>query len=140
MEHMMTTPQSANLYDYAIEGPRNSQLWSHYYLLYLQDITAVFDGFTALDVNDLGILHNELRVVVGPNGAGKSTMCDVISGLTRPATGSVFFDGKDITNHDVAAISSSGVGRKFQVPNVFDSLSVWDNMRLAIPSSRQKQP
>lgn len=133
----MTTAQTVNTYDYAIEGPRNSRLWSQYYLLYLQDITAVFDGFAALDVSDLGILHNELRVVVGPNGAGKSTMCDVISGLTQPATGMVYFDGKNITGEDVSAISSAGVGRKFQVPNVFDSLSVWDNMRLAIPSSRK---
>ena len=77
-------------------------MWSHSYLLFLQDITAVFDGFTALDVKDLGVLHNELRVVVGPNGAGKSTMCDVISGLTKPATGSVFFDGQEITGQDVA--------------------------------------
>jgi urea transport system ATP-binding protein len=133
----MTVSHLANPYDYALEGPRKSQLWSHYYLLFLQDITAVFDGFTALNVADLGILHNELRVVVGPNGAGKSTMCDVISGLTQPATGSVYFDGHEITGHDVASISSAGVGRKFQIPNVFDSLSVWDNMRLAIPATRQ---
>jgi len=123
-------------YDYVLEGPRNSQLWQHHYLLFLQDVKAVFDGFTALDVADLGILHNELRVVVGPNGAGKSTMCDVISGLTAPATGKVFFDGDDITGMDVAAIASRGVGRKFQIPNVFDSLSVWDNMLLALPKSR----
>jgi urea transport system ATP-binding protein len=124
--------QSVDIYDYNLEGPRNSQLWDRYYLLFLQDITAVFDGFKALDISDLGIGHNELRVVVGPNGAGKTTMCDVVSGLTSPTTGSVYFDGRDITGHDEATIAQKGVGRKFQVPNVFDSLTVWDNMLLAV--------
>ena len=80
------------LYAYREEGPRENRLWDRRYLLFLQDITAVFDGFTALDIADLGIAHNELRVVVGPNGAGKTTMCDVISGMTRPTTGTVWFD------------------------------------------------
>ncbi len=121
-------------YDYVIEGPRNSQLWKERYMLFLEDITAVFDGFTALDIEDLGIGHNELRVVVGPNGAGKTTMCDVISGMTRPATGKVYFDGLRIDGMDEAQIAQRGVGRKFQIPNVFDSLTVWENMMLALPN------
>ncbi|GIW75820.1 MAG: hypothetical protein KatS3mg104_0883 [Phycisphaerae bacterium] len=80
-------------YNYRIEGPRHSQLWSKRYILFLQDITCVFDGYKALDIPDLGVGHNELRVVVGPNGAGKTTMCDVISGLTNPTTGSSLFCG-----------------------------------------------
>lgn len=121
-------------FDYVIEGPRHSQLWSTRYLLFLQDVTAVFDGFKALDIHDLGIGHNELRVVVGPNGAGKSTMCDVISGMTRPATGKVFFNGSEITQLSDTDIAQRGVGRKFQIPNVFDSLTVWENMLLALPN------
>jgi urea transport system ATP-binding protein len=121
-------------HDYANEGPRNSQLWNHRYILFLQDATAVFDGFKALDIVDWGIGHNELRVVVGPNGAGKTTMCDVISGMTRPATGKVFFDGKEITNLKEAVIAQRGVGRKFQIPNVFDSLTVYENLLLALPN------
>jgi urea transport system ATP-binding protein len=121
-------------HDYVIEGPRNSQLWPHRYVLFLQDVTAVFDGFKALDIADLGVGHNELRVVVGPNGAGKTTMCDVISGMTRPTTGQVFFDGQAITGLPDSAIAQRGVGRKFQIPNVFDSLTVWENMLLAVPT------
>jgi urea transport system ATP-binding protein len=121
-------------FNYRIEGPRNSQLWSSRYVLFLQDVTAVFDGFKALDIEDLGVGHNELRVVVGPNGAGKTTMCDVISGLTRPATGSVFFAGEEITRLTDTQIAQRGVGRKFQIPNVFDSLTVWENMLLALPN------
>ncbi|MEM9420717.1 MAG: ATP-binding cassette domain-containing protein [Planctomycetota bacterium] len=124
-------------YDYAVEGPRQSQLWAERYILFLQDVTAVFDGFKALDIADLGIGHNELRVVVGPNGAGKTTMCDVISGLTKPTTGKVYFNGDEITGQDETAIAQQGVGRKFQIPNVFDSLSVWENMLLALPNPAQ---
>ncbi|MEE9404438.1 MAG: ATP-binding cassette domain-containing protein [Algisphaera sp.] len=121
-------------YDYAVEGPRQSQLWADRYLLFLQDVTAVFDGFKALDIGDLGIGHNELRVVVGPNGAGKTTMCDVISGMTQPTTGQVWFNGEDITGQNESLIAQRGVGRKFQIPNVFDSLTVWENMLLALPA------
>ena len=121
-------------YDYAVQGPRASQLWAERYLLFLQDVTAVFDGFKALDIGDLGIGHKELRVVVGPNGAGKTTMCDVVSGMTRPTTGQVWFDGVDITGENESVIAQRGVGRKFQIPNVFDSLTVRENMLLALPS------
>ncbi len=55
----MTDPRQ---YDYAVEGPRQSQRWAERYLLFLQDVTAVFDGFKALDIADLGIGHRELRV------------------------------------------------------------------------------
>ncbi|MBC7785077.1 MAG: ATP-binding cassette domain-containing protein [Burkholderiales bacterium] len=121
-------------YDYADEGPKNSQHWWRRYVLFLEGVTAVFDGFKALDIDALGIGHNELRVVVGPNGAGKTTMCDVISGLTKPTTGRVFFAGEEITHLTDTQIAQRGVGRKFQIPNVFDSLSVWDNMLLALPN------
>lgn len=121
-------------FNYAIEGPRHSQQWKQRYVLFLQDITCVFDGFKALDIHDLGIGHNELRVVVGPNGAGKTTMCDVISGLTKPTTGKVFFNGNDISALSDTQRAQRGIGRKFQIPNVFDSLTVWENMLLALPN------
>lgn len=125
--------QDPHHFDYRAEGPRHSRLWDQRYMLFLQDVTAVFDGFTALDISDLGIGYNELRVVVGPNGAGKTTMCDVISGLTKPTTGRVFFDCEEITHLPEAVIAQRGVGRKFQIPNVFDSLTVWENLLLALP-------
>jgi urea transport system ATP-binding protein len=121
-------------HDYVGEGPRTSQLWTYRYMVFLQDVTAVFDGFKALDIKDLGIGHNELRVVVGPNGAGKTTMCDVISGMTRATSGKIFFNGEEITNISDTLIAQRGVGRKFQIPNVFDSLTVWENMLLALPN------
>lgn len=125
--------QDPHHFSYAEEGPRNSALWDQRYMLFLQDVTAVFDGFKALDISDLGIGYNELRVVVGPNGAGKTTMCDVISGLTQPTSGRVYFDKEDITDLSESVIAQRGVGRKFQIPNVFDSLTVWENLLLALP-------
>jgi urea transport system ATP-binding protein len=93
----------------------------------------VFDGFKALDIESFSIDHYDLNVIIGPNGAGKTTLCDVISGKTRPTEGSVIFDGLDITELPEADIARLGVGRKFQTPNVFDSLTVYQNMELALP-------
>ena len=105
-------------------------------MVYLAGVSVTFDGFKALDIQRLCILRNELRVVIGPNGAGKTTMCDVISGKTRVGTGKVFFDGVEITHKRDVEIARLGVGRKFQTPTVFDSLTVFENMELALPGRR----
>lgn len=134
MTHISVLESDVHQFEYATEGPRHTQTWASRYMLFLQDVTAVFDGFKALDITDLGIGHNELRVVVGPNGAGKTTMCDVISGLTKPTTGHVYFNGQEITHLSDTKRAQMGIGRKFQIPNVFDSLTVWENMLLALPN------
>ncbi len=121
---------------YRDQKPEINALWSYSYLLYLSGVTAVFDGFKALDIGDFAIHHKELRVVIGPNGAGKSTMCDVITGKTRPTSGQVYFDHKNITNLPEVEISTMGIGRKFQTPTVFDSLTVYENMELALPLAK----
>ena len=114
------------------ELSRDSRLSS--FLIYLEGVTVVFDGFKALNIDLFGIHYNELRVVIGPNGAGKTTMCDVISGKTRVTDGKLFWQGNEISNaHDIAR-SRLGVGRKFQTPSVFDSLTVFENLELALPN------
>jgi len=105
-------------------------------MVLLSDVTVSFDGFKALDIKRLTIKRNELRVVIGPNGAGKTTMCDVISGKTRVVSGKVYFDGVDTTHKSDVQIARLGVGRKFQTPTVFDSLTVFENMELALPGRR----
>ena len=122
--------------DYPLECPSISQVWANRFLLSLEGITAVFDGFTALDLPAYGVEHNELRVIIGPNGAGKTTFCDVVSGKTTPATGSVFFDGEEITSKSETQIALGGIGRKFQTPTVFDSLTTFENMELALPGNQ----
>ena len=79
-----------------------------------------------------------MRAVIGPNGAGKTTMMDVITGKTRPDEGQVVFGEKtDLTKLDEPAIAALGIGRKFQKPTVFEPLSVWDNLLLALAGDRR---
>src|SRR5205807_10532572 len=78
-----------------------------------------------------------LRPIIGPNGAGKTTMMDVVTGKTRPDSGEVFFRGTaDLTRLDEAEIANLGIGRKFQRPTVFENLSVFENLELALADSR----
>ncbi|MDC3032608.1 urea ABC transporter ATP-binding protein UrtD [Litorivicinus sp.] len=105
--------------------------------LYLESISVSFDGFKALDELSLSLDVGELRAVIGPNGAGKSTMMDVITGKTRPDSGKVLFSGKhNLRKLDEATIADLGVGRKFQKPSVIESLSVNENLELALAGNR----
>jgi urea transport system ATP-binding protein len=110
---------------------------SHGVILYLDDITVSFDGFKALNALSLSISSGELRCIIGPNGAGKTTMMDVITGKTRPDVGKAFFgstiDLLRLRENDIASI---GIGRKFQKPTVFEYLSVFENLELALKADR----
>lgn len=106
-------------------------------MLYLEDVSVSFSGYKALNTLNFAVDRGELRCVIGPNGAGKTTLMDVITGKTRPDTGSVYL-GQDINllEHDEAAIARLGVGRKFQKPSVFPKQSVRDNLSLALQGHR----
>jgi urea transport system ATP-binding protein len=107
-------------------------------LLYLDGVTVSFDGFRALNALSLVLQAGEMRAVIGPNGAGKTTMMDVITGRTRPDTGKVVFSAStDLTKLDEPAIAALGIGRKFQKPTVFEPLTVWDNLLLALAGDRR---
>jgi urea transport system ATP-binding protein len=107
-------------------------------LLYLDGVTVSFDGFRALNALSLVVAPGEMRAVIGPNGAGKTTMMDVITGKTRPDTGSVLFRGtSDLTRMDEATIATLGIGRKFQKPTVFEMHTVEDNLLLALKGERR---
>ena len=97
-------------------------------ILYLNNVSVSFDGFKAINDLSLYVEKNELRCIIGPNGAGKTTMMDIITGKTRCDLGEVIF-GKDIdlTKKDEAQIANLGIGRKFQKPTVFESMSVFEN-------------
>ncbi len=106
-------------------------------ILYLNGVTKSFDGFKAINNLSLDIAPGELRAIIGPNGAGKSTMMDIITGKTKPDKGEVRFkDNIDLTRHDEADIANMGIGRKFQKPTVIESLSVWENLDLALAGNR----
>lgn len=105
--------------------------------LYLDGVSVAFDGFKALNDLSLELAQGELRAVIGPNGAGKSTMLDLITGKTRPDTGVVLFLGQhDLTSLDEVEIANLGIGRKFQKPSVIETISVWENLELALSGNR----
>ncbi len=113
-----------------------SSIWSKKFVLFVENLSVSFDGFKAVDIPQYGIEHGELRVIIGPNGAGKTTFCDLVSGKTKPSSGRVYFDGKEITQMEESDIALSGIGRKFQTPTVFDSLTTYENLLLALPGNQ----
>jgi urea transport system ATP-binding protein len=111
---------------------------SHGSILYLDDISVSFDGFKALNKLCLNIAVGEMRCIIGPNGAGKTTMMDVITGKTRPDSGSAFFGSTiDLLARRENDIAQIGIGRKFQKPTVFEQLSVFENLELALKADRR---
>jgi urea transport system ATP-binding protein len=106
--------------------------------LYVDDISVSFDGFKALNNLSLTINVGELRCIIGPNGAGKTTMMDCITGKTRPDTGKVFFGSNiDLLRLSEPQIAQIGVGRKFQKPTVYEQLTVFENLELALKADRR---
>jgi len=111
---------------------------SHGVVLYLDDISVSFDGFKALNSLSLAIDVGELRCVIGPNGAGKTTMMDVITGKTRPDSGAAFFGQSiDLTRLTEAEIAHAGIGRKFQKPTIFERLTAFENLELAMKADKR---
>ncbi len=107
-------------------------------ILYMEGVSVSFDGFKALNDLSLYIDEGELRCIIGPNGAGKSTMMDVVTGKTRPDTGSVWFGQTlDCLRREPWEIAAAGVGRKFQKPTVFEQLSVLENLEVAMQADKR---
>ena len=106
--------------------------------LYLDDITVSFDGFRALNKLSLTVNVGELRCIIGPNGAGKTTMMDCITGKTRPDSGTASFGSTiDLLRLSEPQIAQVGIGRKFQKPTVYEDLSVFENLELALAADRR---
>jgi urea transport system ATP-binding protein len=114
---------------------------AHGAILYLEDVTVSFDGFRAINKLNLDISVGELRCIIGPNGAGKTTMMDVITGKTRPSSGSAFFGQTyDLTRMTEFEIAHAGIGRKFQRPTVFEQHTVFENLELAMKMDKRVRP
>ena len=105
-------------------------------LLEVEGITVSFDGFKALDNLSFSIAPDELRVIIGPNGAGKTTLLDILCGKTPPDSGTVKFQGIDLSKLTQYQIVRSGVARKFQTPSTYEDLSVLENFEISIPTGR----
>jgi ABC-type uncharacterized transport system ATPase subunit len=99
-------------------------------LLEIEGLRKDFGGLAAVDGIDLALEEGALHALVGPNGCGKSTLFNLITGALRPSGGRVRFAGRDITGWPAWRIARAGIGRKFQVPAVFDELTVLENLCL----------
>lgn len=101
-------------------------------LLEVKNLSVEFNGFKALTSVNMKIYDGELRVIIGPNGAGKTTFMDLVTGKSTPTSGKVIFDGRDITGRSTTEITRNyHIGRKFQGPNVFDNMTVKENIEIA---------
>jgi urea transport system ATP-binding protein len=105
-------------------------------LLQTDALSVSFDGFQAVDGLSLRVETDEVRAIIGPNGAGKTTLLDLVSGRTAPTSGRVLFKGRDVTGLREYKIVRAGIGRKFQTPSVYESLTVFENLEMSYPDPR----
>lgn len=105
-------------------------------VLVLDDVWKDFGGLEVLKGVQLSIRENERHAIIGPNGAGKSTLFNIVSGLLRPSKGAVRYRGEVITGLSPRAIAHRGIGRSFQIINVFPRLTVFENIRSSVLSRR----
>ncbi|MCC7207802.1 MAG: ABC transporter ATP-binding protein [Anaerolineae bacterium] len=92
----------------------------------------VFGGLVAVNDVSLAIERERIHSIIGPNGAGKTTLMNLISGIYKPTAGTVIYRGQDITHAPLHARAHLGIGRSFQITNIFPNLSVLENVRLAV--------
>ena len=107
-------------------------------LLEVSGVSVTFDGFKAINNLSFAIGQAELRAIIGPNGAGKTTFMDIITGKTRPDSGTILWGEKSVSllKMSEAQIARAGVGRKFQKPTVFEDQSVQENLLMALSNAR----
>lgn len=103
-------------------------------LIKTENLGISFGAHKAVSKMDLELEKNVFTTILGPNGAGKTTLFNLISGLLSPTEGKIFFKGTDITSLSPVDRVKMGMGRSFQLTNVFPSLTVYENIRLAVQS------
>ena len=101
-------------------------------LLQVQDVSRHFGSLVAVDHVSMTVAPGELRAVIGPNGAGKTTFFNMISGFFPPTSGSILFDGQDITAWPAHKRVGAGMARTFQITEIFPELSVRENLRIPV--------
>lgn len=105
-------------------------------LLHTEDLTIRFGGLTALNRVNFAVRLGEIRAVIGPNGAGKSTFFNCLTGVLRPSSGHVIFNGTDITGLSPDRISQKGIARSYQITNILPNATALENVRIAGQSRR----
>src|SRR5437870_3799010 len=105
-------------------------------ILRTEALTVRFGGLTALNHVNFAVQRDEIRAVIGPNGAGKSTFFNCLTGVLRPTSGHIVFDGEDITGLPPNRISQKGIARSYQITNILPNATVLENVRIAVQSRR----
>ena len=100
-------------------------------ILRTENLRREFGALVAVDGVSLAVQAQTLHAIIGPNGAGKTTLFNLLSGNLKPTGGKVFFRGRDITNLALHKTAHLGIGRSFQITNIFPNLTVFENIRLA---------
>lgn len=106
-------------------------------LLSARGLALSFGGIRAVQDVSFDVDHGEIFSIIGPNGAGKTTLICMITGQFKPKSGKIFFDGRDITGWPPDKAFLAGVSRKFQVPNMYETLSVYDNVMVSLKGDRK---
>ena len=107
-------------------------------MLYVDGVTKSFEGFLAVREANLTVERGEIVAVIGPNGAGKTTLFNLITGQLKPDRGSIFFNDEEIAGLPPYRICRKGIGRSFQIVNIFQRLTVFENVQTAILSHRKR--
>lgn len=102
------------------------------FILQTQQLTKEFKGFVAVDKVNLQVRRGTIHALIGPNGAGKTTCFNLLTKFIRPTSGTILFNGQDITNEAPAQTARRGIIRSFQISAVFPHLSVLENVRVAL--------
>jgi len=102
--------------------------------LQIKDIHKDYSGLLVLAGVDFTVKEKERHAVIGPNGAGKTTLFNIISGKFKPSSGAILFKGQDISGKSADVLNRMGLARSFQITNVFQELSVFDNIRSGVRS------
>jgi branched-chain amino acid transport system ATP-binding protein len=103
-------------------------------LIETSNLSITFGGHTAVDSVSISVPEKHFKSIIGPNGAGKTTFFNLLSGQLTPSTGKIYYRGKDITKFPPTNRTREGIGRSFQITNVFPNLTVLENVRLAVQS------
>ena len=105
-------------------------------VLRTEGLTVRFGGLTALNNVNFEVAAGEIRAIIGPNGAGKSTFFNCLTGVIRPTTGRVLFNGEDIAGLPPNRISQKGIARSYQITNILPNATALENVRIAAQSRR----
>ena len=101
-----------------------------------EDLTVRFGGLTALNQVNFAVRRDEIRAIIGPNGAGKSTFFNCLTGVLRPSSGRILFNGGEITGLSPDKISHRGIARSYQITNILPNATTLENVRIAAQSRR----